>query len=70
MHFVNKVLLLLTTILQFFFWDCLGEPVPAETFSPSQSHTYPDYQLYFIGFLHLLRFIASSRFNLYAWHRY
>ena len=32
----------------------------------SLTHTYPDHQSSFIGFLHLLRSIASSLFNLRA----
>jgi len=31
------------------------------------THTYPDYQLSLISFLHLLWSIASSLFNLHAW---
>jgi len=33
----------------------------------SLTHAYPDYHLSFISFLHLLRSIASSLFNLRAW---
>jgi len=32
----------------------------------SLTHTYPDHQLSIISFLHLLRSIASSVFNLHA----
>ena len=32
----------------------------------SPTHTHPDHQTFFINFLHLLRFIASSLFSLHA----
>jgi len=33
----------------------------------SATHTHPDHQSSFVCFLHLLRSMASSIFNLYAW---
>jgi len=33
-------------------------------------HTHPDHQTSFINFLHLLRFIASSLFNVRAWQSF
>jgi len=55
----------MTTILQPFVRDYLGEPVPEETFA----HTYPDDEPSFIIFLHLLRSMPSSLFNFRAWHQ-
>jgi len=56
-----------TTVLRPFVWDYPGEPVPEET---SPTHTYPDHRPSFISFLHLLRSIASSLFNLRAWQSF
>ena len=36
----------------------------------SPTHIYPDHQPSFISFLHLLRFTASSLFNLCAWQSF
>jgi len=36
----------------------------------SPSHTFADHQLTFICFLHLLRSVASSLFNLHAWQSF
>jgi len=36
----------------------------------SPTHTYPDHQSSFICFLHLLRSMASSLFNLRAWQSF
>ena len=36
----------------------------------SPTHNHPDHQIYFINFLHLLRSIASSLFNLHAWQSF
>jgi len=36
----------------------------------SPTHTYPNHQPSFICFLHLLRSIASSPFNLHAWQTF
>jgi len=57
----------ITTILQPFVRDYLGEPVPEETFIHSHILWY---QSSFISFLHLLRSIASSLFNLCAWQSF
>ena len=36
----------------------------------SPTHTYPNHQLSFINFLHLLQSIASSLFSLHAWQTF
>jgi len=36
----------------------------------SPTHTYPDHQPSIISFLHLLRSMASSLFNLHAWQSF
>jgi len=47
--------------------DYPGEPVPGETFT---NYTCPDHQSSFISFFYLLRFIASSLFNVHAWQSF
>jgi len=50
-----------------FVWDNPGELVPEETFTrlPYRGHQSP-----LICFLHLLRSMASSLFNLHAWQSF
>jgi len=57
-----------TIVLRPFVRDYPVEPVPEETFT--HSHIYPDHQLSFISFHHLLQSIASSLFNLRAWQSF
>jgi len=59
---------LTATILQPFYSPFSGTTRVSQYWKKhSSTHTYPDHQLSFISFLHLLRSIASSLFNFCAW---
>jgi len=53
-----------TTVQRPLVRDYPGRPVPEEN---SPTYTHPDHRTSFINFLHWLRSIASSVFNLRAW---
>ena len=67
---LQLLLLLVLLLLPFYGPLSLTTRVSQYQKKHSPTHTYPDHQLIFISFLHLLQSIASSVFNLLAWQSF
>jgi len=64
--------LLLLLLLRLPFYGPLSRTTRMNRYQKKHSptHTYPDHQSSFIRFLHILRFMTSSLFNLHAWQSF